>query len=125
MAWRGGGLTWAAGKYSERFESTRYALAIEAVVAMLPLAQHFDQPLFLEPAQVHARRGGADLSHNRQFSAGSGVPVQQAIEHARPGGLPNGRGDACGTDFYMGFSNHIWIVDELRIGANWQSRLAT
>src|SRR4029079_7357777 len=58
-------LTCATGNHRQRFESPRNALTFEAIVTMLPLRQHLDEPLLLEPREMHARRGWTHLTDDR------------------------------------------------------------
>lgn len=62
--------------------------------------------------------GGADSCDDGELSAGAGVAVHQAIEHASASGFADGGGDTRGCNISVGLDIHHLMVDEVLIRGN-------
>ena len=98
---------------------------------MLPLKDDTHQTLGAQPIQMNAGRRRTHLAHDRQFRAGSGVAIHQAIEHASAGRFADGRGDSRhrGIGIMIGLVIglaasyiHALIVDEVFPSGNSEAR---
>ena len=116
------GRAWPKGENAESLECPGHVGAIEAVIAMPALNHDLDESLGAEPVQMHAGRRRAYLTDHRQLRAGAGMPVDQAIEHAGPGGLADGRGDARDRGVGIGLLDiHTLMLNEVCRALVWES----
>ncbi|MNN39902.1 hypothetical protein D3C81_1539570 [compost metagenome] len=100
--------------HHQRFQCLGDALVRKTVVTMATLDVQTHQRQFLEPGQVGAGRGRADLGNARQLSAGAGVAVHQRAQDFCPGRLGNRGGDLRDADVMLLCVRyaHISLPDE-------------
>ncbi len=116
--WHEGGAG-TSRKHAQRFESGGYVGSFEAVVPVLSLRENFHQTLGFQALQVHAGGGGRDFSDHREFGAGAGAAVGEAVEHAGAGGFSDGGGDFRDGGIRMDGNIHSLMVDEVFLRGNW------
>src|ERR1700722_12619117 len=92
--------------------------AVEAVVAVFSLHQHFNQALRLQPVQMDARSRWTDFRYDRQLRTGARMAVHQAIEHARACRFANCGCNSGGGSVAIISNIHCLIVSEVFMQGN-------
>lgn len=116
------GRAWPKGENAEGLECPGHVRAIEAVIAMPALNHDLDESLGPKPIEMNAGRRRAHLTDHRQLRARPGMSVDQAIEHAGPGGLADGCGDARDRGVGIGLLDiHTLMLSEACRVRAWES----
>jgi hypothetical protein len=89
---------------------------------MLALGKHPNEPSAFEMPEMHAGCGRRDFCDEGELCTGSGVPVEQAVEHAGTGGFADGSSDSRYGIFRGEFSIHALMVDESFVRHHRQTR---
>ena len=101
------------GKNTKPFEDSCHLQAIQTVVAMFALSEHFDQPRGLQPIQVYARGGWVHAGHDRQFGTGARAAIQQAIKHTSSRGLADSHRNPRDRCVRITFRTHTSMLNEV------------
>ena len=111
-----------ASQHTQRFERGGHVRPLQTVVAVLPLREHLDEPLRLQPLQVHTGGRRRDVGHHGELGARAGPAVEQAVEHARARRLADRRGDGGHRSVSLVYIHTLMITESLMRG-DWHTGL--
>jgi hypothetical protein len=109
----------SSGQNVQPLQHNRDVRSVKTVVAVLSLNQQFDEMVGLQSIQVHARSGRTNVRHHRQFGTGSRATIHQAVEHSRPRGFADGRGNSGNRKIGMALYIHTLMVNEVLMSRKW------
>src|ERR1700728_621014 len=97
--------------------------SMERVVAVLALAENFDEALFFEARQMNAGGGRAHVGDDGELGRGAGVAVHQGVEHTRAARIADGGGDFVDGFIRVVLYRHTCSVNEVSLRYNCDSGL--
>lgn len=111
----------SAGENTEAFENAGNLRPTEAVKTVLALVDDANQIRGFQALEMNAGSRGTDTGDDRQFGAGAGVTVHQAVEHASAGGFADGGGNGGDGVIGMQIYIHSLMVNEVSLNGNEQN----